>query len=130
MENCNLIFGILIISAMLYIIILNNPIKEHATVNVNISKCGKYGCKGGSNKPYNSTDATLDILSLGVGVAAWGTKKALCTKESDAARSIRENHEKTNPMTSKLGHNSPCTGDYNCASKKCSNGKCATNQNC
>jgi hypothetical protein len=29
MENCNLILGILIISAMLYIIILNNPTKEH-----------------------------------------------------------------------------------------------------
>ena len=29
MENCNLLFGILIISAMLYIIILNNPTKEH-----------------------------------------------------------------------------------------------------
>jgi hypothetical protein len=29
MENCNLLLGILIISAMLYLIILNNPTKEH-----------------------------------------------------------------------------------------------------
>ena len=92
MENCNLLFGILIISAMLYIIILNNPSKEHYR-----------GAKG----------TAVSLVSTAVISQA--------CKDSDAMRQLKINNRGTNSnltLDSVCLADYECKSSY-CLNNKC-----------
>jgi hypothetical protein len=90
MENCNLLLGILIISAMLYIIILNNPSKEH----------------------YKSSSNGLGFLA---GAALNAAAKCTDSRETSVAKATNQKYGKKYDEA----NGKPCDFDSNCKSGRC-----------
>ena len=91
MENCNLLFGILIISAMLYIIILNNPSKEH----------------------YRSNNAGAGAYLFGAAFNA--AAKCTDSRETSVAKATNQKYGKKYDEP----NGNPCDFDSNCKSGRC-----------
>ena len=102
MENCNLLLGILIISAMIYIIILNNPSKEH------------YSSRGSGGGAF--------VTNLIVAGASTAIRHEVCT-DSKVIQEQKQYAKKMN-LTRDLSNGKICSHDYECMSSNCVSGAC------
>lgn len=100
MENCNLLLGILIISAMIYIIILNNPSKEH----------------------YRGSGGGALAANLIVAGASTAIRHEVCN-DSKVIQEQKQNAKRMN-LTRDLGPGKTCSYDYECMSSNCVRGAC------